>query len=429
MATVHGIPAGKMTKRGRRWYVPSPAVLMALLTTSMFINYIDRSNLSVAAPLLQSTLGYSTRQIGGLSSAFFWTYALMQLVGLSGWICDNFPVGRIFAFSFGVWSLATICSGLVSGFAAFFMMRLILGAAESLAYPCYSRMIAMEIPQHLRGRANALLDAGSKLGPALATFIGGLLLARYGWRLFFVVLGIGGLLWIIPWLRWMPRVPASQLEFEPGDYSIRQMLTFRSAWGTFAGHFCGNYYWFFLLIWLPLYLVRDRGFSMARMATVGATAYAVIALATLSAGWISDILLKRGASVTQVRKSVVVIGLLASASILPVAFISNLRAAIPLLLLACIGFGTYTSNHWVITQTLAGPIMAGRWTSVQNGVGNFSGILAAWLTGLVVDRTGSFQIAFVISAVIAVVGALMWGAVVGPVEQVSWRTKLERIAK
>jgi MFS family permease len=427
MATIHGTPAGTMIEP-RRWYVPSPAVLMALLTTSMFINYIDRSNLSVAAPLLQSNLGYSTRQIGSLSSAFFWTYALMQLIGLSGWICDNYPVGRIFAYSFAIWSVATVCTGLLSSFPALFSMRLVLGAGESLAYPCYSRMIAMEIPQHLRGRANAFLDAGSKLGPALGTLLGGLLLARYGWRIFFVTLGIAGLLWLIPWLRWMPRTPASRLDFEPGDYSIRQMLTLRSAWGTFAGHFCGNYYWFFLLIWLPLYLVRDRGFSMSQMATVGATAYLVMASATLTAGWISDLLLSRGASVTRVRKSVVVIGLLGSTVILPVAFVADQRVAITLLFVACIAFGTYTSNHWVITQTLAGPIMAGRWTSVQNGIGNFSGIIAAWVTGVAADRTGSFRFAFFISAAIALLGALMWGAVVGPVEQVSWRREDGRVA-
>lgn len=408
---------------GRRWYVPSPAVLMVLLTTSMFVNYIDRSNLSVAAPVLQSTLGYTTQQIGGLSSAFFWTYAIMQLVGLSGWICDNYPVGRVFALSFGVWSIATLCTGLLSTFSALFAMRLVLGAGESMAYPCYSRMIAMEIPQHLRGRANAFLDAGSKLGPALGTFIGGLFLAHYGWRIFFVVLGIAGLSWLIPWLRWMPRTPASRLNFEPGDYSIRHLLTFRSAWGTFAGHFCGNYYWFFLLIWLPLYLVRGRGFSMSRMATIGAAAYLLIAAATLSAGWVSDVLLKRDISVTKVRKSVVVLGLIASAAILPVGFVSNLRIALTLILIGCVGFGTYTSNHWVITQTLAGPIMAGRWTSVQNGVGNFSGIVAAWLTGFVVDRMGSFRLAFVISAVVALFGALLWGVVVGPVEEVSWRAR------
>src|ERR1700709_2331396 len=111
-----------------RWAAGGAGALMALMTASMFINYIDRSNLSVAAPLLQRNLHYTSQQIGLLSSAFFWTYAILQLVGVSGWISDNYPVGKVFAFSFLVWSLATAASGLVSSFAMFFAMRLILGA-------------------------------------------------------------------------------------------------------------------------------------------------------------------------------------------------------------------------------------------------------------------------------------------------------------
>ncbi len=417
-----------MMKAEKGWYTPSPGVLIALLTSSMFINYIDRTNLAVAAPLLQSQLHYSTGDIGLLSSGFFWTYAVLQLVGVSGWVCDNFPVGRVFAVMFFLWSAATALTGALSSFTAIFCMRLALGASESFAYPCYSRMIAMEVPQQLRGRANAFLDAGSKLGPALGTFLGGLLLARFGWRVFFVALGAAGLVWLLPWLRWMPRTPVSQLDFEPGNYSIMQMLTFRSAWGTFAGHFCGNFYWFFLLTWLPEYLVRERGLSMRQMASVGSIAYFVIAAGTLAAGWISDALLERGASVTRVRKTVVAAGLTGSTAILPVAFVHDARLSFALLLVACVAFGTYTSNHWVITQTLAGPIMAGRWTSVQNGVGNFSGIVATWVIGAVVERTGSFRLAFILSAAVALLGAVMWSVVVGPVEQVSWRRDDERVS-
>lgn len=403
-----------------------PGVLIALLTVSIFINYLDRSNLAVAAPLLQSELHYTTQQIGLLSSAFFWTYSLLQLLGISGWISDRFPVGKVFAVTFLVWSLATAATGLLSSVAAVFSMRLILGAGESLAYPCYSRMLATEVPQAFRGRANALLDAGSKLGPALGTFLGGLLLVRYGWRNFFIVLGLAGLAWLLPWLRWMPRSLASRDTSGSQAYSVRQMLGFRSAWGTLGGHFCGNYFWFFLLIWLPTYLVKERGLSMKGMATVGSIAYFVIAAATLCAGWISDALLRRGASTTRVRKTVVVAGLLGSTIVMPVAFVHDTRVAIILLYAACVAFGTYTSNHWAITQTLAGPAMAGRWTSLQNGIGNFSGIAASWLTGTAVERLGSFRMAFFAAALIVLVGAAFWGLAVGPVQELPWRNEDER---
>ena len=399
--------------------------LIVLLTTSIFINYVDRSNLSVAAPLLQKDPGYSMRQIGILSSGFFWTYSLFQLLGISGWISDRFSAGKVFAFGFLLWSLVTAASGLVWSFGAFVVMRLLLGAGESLAYPCYSRLIAQEIPQQMRGRANALLDAGSKLGPGLGTLLGGLLLERYGWRWFFLVLGFAGLVWLVPWLRWMPRTSSPPLQSASGSYSVAHMLRLRTAWGTFAGHFCGNYFWFFLLIWLPTYLVNDRGLSMHTMADTGSVAYFVVAAGTLSAGWISDWLLRRGASVTRVRKSVVVTGLLGSTAILPVVFVRNAHLSLALLYFSCFAFGIYTSNHWVITQTLAGPAMAGRWTSLQNGIGNFSGVVASWITGSVVQRTGSFQLAFLLAAVIAMLGALMWGVVVGPVREIPWEARRE----
>src|SRR5947209_10653048 len=163
--------------------------LVALLIASIFINYIDRGNLSIAAPLIEKELALSPVQIGSLLGSFFWTYALLQLFGIAGWFADRFPVVHVFTAGFILWSAATIATGLVTGFEAIYFCRLLLGAGESLAYPCYSRLFASRIPQHHRGRANALLDAGSKLGPALGTFLGGLLLVSLGWRSFFAVLG------------------------------------------------------------------------------------------------------------------------------------------------------------------------------------------------------------------------------------------------
>jgi MFS family permease len=395
-------------------------LLLTLLVVSIFINYIDRSNLSLAAPLLEAELKLTPSQLGSLLASFFWTYALLQLFGIAGWLADRYPVGIVFAVGFIIWSGATAASGMVTGFAALFAMRLLLGAGESLAYPCYSKILASEFPQHHRGLANALLDAGSKLGPALGTLLGGLLIAQLGWRWFFIVLGVGGLFWLIPWFIWMPKGRGPTAVAPEDIPSLGAMLAQRSAWGTFAGHFCGNYFWFFLLTWLPMYLVRERGFSLEGMATVGAVAYGAIATATVIAGWISDRRIAAGISPTRVRKAIVVGGLGCSTIILPVAVIQDRTISIGLLLLACVAFGTYTSNHWAITQTLAGPLAAGRWTSVQNGVGNLSGIAAPWLTGVVVERTGTFYLAFLIAAAIALVGAVMWGLVVGRVETVDW---------
>jgi MFS transporter, ACS family, D-galactonate transporter len=393
--------------------------LLILLVLSVFINYIDRGNLSIAAPLLEKDLSLAPIQIGSLLAAFFWTYAVFQLFGFAGWLADRFPVGLVLASGFLVWSAATIATGLVSGFVPIYCARLFVGAGESLAYPCYSRIFARDLPQHYRGRANALLDAGSKLGPAVGAFLGGILLVRLGWRLFFIVLGIGSLLWLVPWLKWLPKSGVTNCPVGESP-PILEILRFRSAWGTFCGHFCGNYFWFFLLTWLPSYLVRERNFSISAMAKITSLALLSVATATLLAGWFSDRWIARGASPTLVRKTVVVTGLALSSVILPVAFIEDVKISLIFLIIACMAFGIYTSNHWAITQTLSGPVMAGRWTSLQNGIGNVSGILAPWLAGFIVQASGSSKLAFVISAVIAVIGALMWGVVVGPVKQVPW---------
>ena len=396
--------------------------LQVLLVASIFINYIDRSNLSIAAPLIQKQLHFTDAQMGLLFSAFFWTYSSLQLVGIAGWLSDRFSVGWVFAASFLVWSCATLATGLLSGFVALFAMRLILGAGESLAYPCYCRILATDVPQHQRGRANAFLDAASKLGPGVGTFVGGLMMVRFGWRIFFVLLAVASLLWLIPWLRCMPRTPGVRSASIIPISFLREMLGKRTAIGTLSGHFLANYFWFFLLIWLPSYLVKERGFSIARMATVGSAAYCAVAGATICAGWLSDWLIARGKSVTKVRKSVVVAGLLGSGAAVPVAFIQDQTTSLVFLFLSCIAFGTYTSNHWAITQTVAGPVMVGRWTSVQNGVGNYSGIFASWLTGVIVQHTGSFQLAFAVAGTVVILAAGMWGWVVGPVRQVDWNT-------
>src|SRR3954462_13690592 len=224
---------------------PAQRLLLALLVASIFLNYIDRSNLSLAAPIIQKEFALSPTALGSLSSAFFWTYALLQLVGIAGWLPARYPVGLVLAGGLFVWSAATILTGVLSGLPALFAARLLVGAGESVAYPCYSRLFASAIPSEHRGVANALLDAASKLGPALGTLLGGALLASVGWRMFFVVLGTVSLLWLIPWLRAMPRIDAPP-GAETGPSTI-DILRTRSAWGAFLGHFCGNYFWFFLL--------------------------------------------------------------------------------------------------------------------------------------------------------------------------------------
>ena len=405
--------AAKMSGRER--------IVVLLLVISVVINYVDRSNLSLAVPLIQRQFALLPLQIGSLLSAFFWTYALLQISGIAGWLSDRFPVGWVLVGGYVLWSGATVLTGLVSSFSALYIARLLLGVGESVAYPCYSRIFA-ELPQEHRGRANALIDAGTKLGPAIGAFVGGLLLVHLGWRLFFVVLGAGGLLWLLPWIKVMPHFGRRvEVKSQASLPSIVKLLHVKCAWGTFFGHFCGNYFFYFMLAWLPSYLVEEEKMSIASMSRLTSAVFLLIATSTLLTGWISDCLIMTGKSPTRVRRAAVVGGLGVASSLLALAVVHrNLPLSIAVIAVACAGYGAFASNHWAITQTLAGTAMAGRWSSLQNGFANLSGIVAPWVTGLIVQINGSSRLAFVITGGVALAGAFFWGLLVKRVEPVQW---------
>lgn len=400
---------------GKEWRI------LALLVISGFLNYFDRANLSAGATNIQRDLGFTNYQLGLLLSAFFWTYAACQLLGVSGWLVDRFHVGWILACGFFLWSGATAITGAARAFAVVFALRLLLGAGESIAYPAYSRIFANHYAEHHRGLANALVDAGTKAGPALGTLLGGLLIAHYGWRAFFVALGGASLVWLVPWLLWMPRGRRTAAPEEAGVApSIFDVLRQRSALFTALGLFCANYFWFFLLTWLPPYLEKERHFSKTKMAYVGSLAYLLIAISSVVCGHLSDYWIARGYTANRVRRTFAGLGLAFSALAMPVAALRNETAALALLLLACVSFGLYSSNNYAITQTLAGPRAAGKWTSFQNGFGNLAGVVAPWFTGWIVERTGEFYLAFVAAAVVVLCGAACYVFGVGKIQPVDW---------
>jgi MFS family permease len=406
--------------------VPAPpklsaslSIALVLLAISVFINYIDRGSLSIAAPMLKDEMGISAAKLGLLLSAFFWTYAGMML--LSGWLVDRLKVNWVFAAGFLLWSIATAATGLARTFAALFIVRLLLGAGESVAYPSYSRIIATNFPEIHRGRANAVISAGLTLGPGFGIVFGSLLMAQFGWRTCFVVLGLASLLWLIPWLKWMPRNPLPDVAESPRAKNIFEFFRVRSFWGTCLGLFGGNYINYFLITWLPFYLVRERGFTLEKMARVGGTAYLLGACSSLIAGWLSDRWIKSGASPTLVRKTFVGGGGGLAGMFLGLVGFSSPTYCVPALILALIFFGAAAANVWAITQRLAGPLCAGRWTGLQCCIGNLAGIVAPAVTGLVVQRTGHFYWAFAIMMGVELAAVTCWIFVVGPVEQVNWR--------
>lgn len=401
-------------------------LLFALLLISVWINYIDRGNLGVAAPMLQQELGLSDANLGFLLSCFFWTYS--GCLFFVGWLVDRYDVTRVYAIGYLIWSLATGLTGFASSYPTLLSLRLMLGAGESVAYPAYSKIVARTFPETQRGLANALIDACTKCGPAVGTLVGGLAMHLYGWRVFFMVLGLGSLLWLVPWLLFMPRSKGSVAG--PADAPhLSEILRQRSAWGTFIGLFCGNYAWYFLLTWLPTYLVKGRGFTQEEMATIGSLPFFTLAASATFFGWLSDRMIARGASPTRVRKSFCALGLSSSTVMLGAALTANHTLAMTLLIVGCFLFGLYTSNLWAITQRLAGPSAAGKWTGFQNGIGNFGGVASPWLTGWLVQETHSYVWPFIVTCFALVIGAVFFGVVVQQVEPIQWRTgKREELA-
>jgi ACS family D-galactonate transporter-like MFS transporter len=400
---------------GPQWRV------LILLGLSVFISYIDRSNLSIAGPLLKDELHLSASQLGVLLSSFFWTYASLQL--FSGWLVDRLNVNWVFAAGFFLWSVATIGVGLVHGFFLLLVLRLLLGIGESVAYPSYSKIIALHYREAHRGVANSIVSAGLALGPGFGMLAGGLLMFKFGWRAFFVTLGLLSLCWLVPWIKWMPNAESAIHLGKTEAPSFASLLLQRSAWGTCIGMFGYNYVSYFLLTWLPFYLVRERHFSMYAMGKIGGLAYVMGACLALLSGWASDRWIRAGGTPTRVRKTFVAGGLAGAGIFLFLSAISAPSASVALLMLG-IGFQSIcSSNIWAITQTLAGPYAAGRWTGLQNFAGNLAGIVAPALTGFVLERTGHFYWPFAILTVVALISTSSWLFVLGPVRQLTWPKK------
>jgi ACS family D-galactonate transporter-like MFS transporter len=391
-----------------------------LLALSVFINYFDRGTLSLAAPFIKSDQGLSDYQLGIVLSAFFWTYAGFQMI--SGWLVDRLDVNWVLFGGVALWCAATTATGFANSFYALVAMRLLLGVGESVAYPSYSKIIANHFPESQRGRANASIGVGYTCGSALGAFLGGLLMAKVGWHLFFVVIGVAGGFWLLPWIKWRPRavmLPQSTLV----SASILEIISQRSAWGTFAGLFSYNYFLYFLITWLPSYLIRERHLSIKAMSTVGGITFLTLGLSVAACGWLSDRWIAAGGTPTLVRKTFTVVGLAGAATIAFAFVIPDPKIALLFLVLASVCAGACSSNLWAITQTLAGPYTAGKWTGVQNFIGNLAGIVAPALTGLILAKTGRFLWAAAIASVVCLLGALAWSFLIGRVEPVAWKMR------
>lgn len=395
------------------------AGVVTLLAAAVFISYVDRGNVATAAPAIKDELRLSASEIGLLFSAFYWTYIPAQL--LAGWLAERINGYRTLALGLALWSLATAATGFAGGFAVLLALRLALGIGEGAIFPCSSKLIAENIPAHRLGAANGAMATGLGLGPAFGTFFGGLFMAHYGWRATFVLFGCISLLWLAPWLGATRDARTGERE-RPKDTApgFLAILRRREAWAASLGHFCGNYVFYFVIWWLPLYLVKARGFSVPQMAVIGGVMYLVYAASCQVTGWLSDLWIQKGASANRVCKTFLVAAGLGSTAAMMACAVGDATVCVASLFAAGFFFGFATPNIYAIGQILAGPRAAGNWIGVQNCLGNFSGILCPLITGFVVDRTGSYFWAIAVASAITLFGIVAWGVMIPRVAPLDW---------
>ncbi|MSQ99085.1 MAG: MFS transporter [Xanthomonadales bacterium] len=392
--------------------------LVLLVTAALFINYIDRGNLATAAPLMQDELHMSASQLGFLLSAFYYGY--VACMPAAGWLAERYGVYRVFATGLAIWSIATLATGLAQGFIALVVLRVLLGIGESVAFPCASKVLAGAVEvQHL-GKANGVLGFGYLVGPAVGTLLGGFLMSIYGWRPVFVLFGALSLLWLWPWFKVKVVLSPKGGKVDEGVPAYRLILKQRALWGASLGHFASNYSFYFILSWLPFYLVKERDFSMGMMALIASWAYLLNAASALLMGWAADRWIRAGRSIDLVYKGLMVMSHVAGIACMAGMVLLPVTGSIISLFIFQIIAGFSYPGIFAIPQIIAGPKASGSWVGVQNAVGNIAGLIAPAVTGILVDQTGRFDVAFAVVAAVNVFGLFGWLLILGKIAPIDW---------
>ncbi len=398
-----------------------PVRVVLLVCAALLINYIDRGNLATAVPLIHGELGLSGTQMGVLLSVFYYGYVAVMIP--AGWLGERYGAHRVLAAGVVIWSAATLLTGFAVGFWSLLLLRVLLGIGESAAFPCASQLFATQLRPAQIDMANGVLGFSYMIGPAIGTVLGGLLLPVYGWRAVFVMFGALSLLCVWPLFRLRLR----DRETVTGDSRsagaaprFGLILRQRGLWGASLGLFASNYTFYFILNWLPDYLVRERGFSMSGMAAVAGSAYLINAVSALVAGWVVAVWTRSGRSPSAFYKSLMAIAHIPAMGAMVGMVLLPVQGSIVCLCLFEVGLGFASPGVYAIPQLVAGPAATGRWVGVQNACGNLAGFLAPLLTGVLLDMTGRFASAFLVAGAVNVLGLVGWIWMLPKVEPLDW---------
>lgn len=411
--------------RKQRWR------MVLLLFIAGIINYLDRSALSVAAPLVSQELGLGPADMGLIFSSFFLGYALFNFVG--GWASDRFGGRLVFALAMGVWSLFCGLTALAVGFASLFAIRVIFGIGEGPLSTTMNKMVNNWFPHREAASAVGIANCGTPLGGAIAGPLVGLMAVNLGWRVSFVVIGALGFVWLAFWLarvketpREDPKVTPEELrEIEDGQareapgapahplgYYLRQPMVLATA----AAFFGYNYILFFFLTWFPSYLTSAQHLSIKDMSIATVLPW-ILGFAGLAAGgWVSDQVFRRTGKALLARKLVLTVCLSVAAVCVALAgLVTTVTSAV--LLMACAVFFLYLtgSTYWAIVQDTVRGAHVGGVGGFIHAIANCAGIIGPSVTGFIVQSTGAFTSAFVLAGALAIVGVLAVAIFVRPI--------------
>jgi MFS family permease len=399
-----------VVSNARRW------TIVWLLFFASLINYFDRQTLSFALPLISKDFALSKAQQGWLSSAFFWSYALMQ-IPMGCWV-DRANLRWLYAGAFVLWSLAQTATGLTGTLGALIACRIVLGLGESIYLVGGTKVVSLFFPLSQRGLPCGLFDAGTRTGLVLEGLIIGFLLHHFGWRNTFVCVGLAAFIWLLPWFLTTPKQmrdpspDAAAPKFSWQD--LWTLLRNRDLLGVLLGFFCFDYYWYFLIIWLPSYFVDVRQMNIMDAAIRAAVPMLVFGLCLPLGGWLADRLIRRGADPARTRKTIISFAFLSGLLIIPAATTGSRDIALLLIAGGCL-VGLSGANQLLLLQACTPSKQIGLAVGVYNFVGNMAGITAPIITGYVIQWSGgSYTTAFVVAAVMLAASTLSYWFVVGP---------------
>ncbi|MFY3080827.1 MFS transporter [Achromobacter xylosoxidans] len=414
-------------------------LIMVMLFITVVINYLDRSNLSIAAPALKDEFGLDTVHEGLILSAFGWTYAAMQIPG--GWLVDRVSPRVLYAAALILWSAATFFMGFAGSFVILFVLRLAVGALEAPAYPINNRVVTTWFPEKERATAIGFYTSGQFVGLAFLTPVLAWLQHHYGWHMVFVSTGLLGIVWGVLWYliyrepRQFRGANAAEIEliqkgggvvdldkrvtekkapFNWNDLGL--VMSQRKLWGVYLGQFCLTSTLWFFLTWFPTYLVKYRGMDFIKSGFLASVPFLAAFIGVLCSGVLSDLLVRRGATVGLARKLPIILGLLISTSMIGANFTDSTPWVIFFLAVAFFGNGL-ASITWSLVSALAPVRLLGLTGGVFNFVGNLSSICTPIVIGFLVSKD-SFAPAIVYVSSLALLGALSYILLVGKVERI-----------